>query len=277
MLCGTQITEPGPTPTHTPANTPERSSSETVRSNVTSSDSTPRRLPIDIRRQPDDTTCGPTCLHAVFDYFGDHVSLDDVQGNVSALPEGGTLGVLLANHALARGYRATIVTWNLHVFDPTWFAPGAPSLRDRLLRRAEAKQADTKLASAASAYVEFLDLGGKVEFRDLEAGLLTRTLRQGVPILTGLSATFLYRESRQRPSDEEPDDVAGDPVGHFVVLSGHDPANDQIYVTDPLHPNPLSEHHTYPVPTQRLIGAIYLGVLTYDANLVLLEPDGERG
>ena len=32
-----------------------------------------------------------------------------------------TLAVLLGCHALRRGYEATIYTFNLQVFDPTWF------------------------------------------------------------------------------------------------------------------------------------------------------------
>jgi len=33
------------------------------------------RLPVQILPQPDETTCGPTCLHAVFRYFGEDVPL----------------------------------------------------------------------------------------------------------------------------------------------------------------------------------------------------------
>ena len=227
----------------------------------------------EIRRQPDDTTCGPTCLHAVYRYFGDDVALGDLVEQVPSLAGGGTLGVLLATHALARGYRATIVTWNLQIFDPTWFAPTRPSLRERLLLRAEAKR-NPKLRMSARAYVDFLDAGGKVEFRDLEPALLRRFLRRDVPILTGLSASFLYRDARERPEDGKPDDIAGDPVGHFVVLTGYRPEEREVLVSDPLYPNPLAEVHTYPVKMERLIGAIYLGVLTYDANLIVLEPPG---
>lgn len=228
-------------------------------------------IPFEIQRQPDDLTCGPTCLHAVYRYFGDETPLPQILGQVPSLEHGGTLGVLLANHALARGYRATIVTWNLQIFDPTWFAPGAPPLRDRLELRAQAK-ADEKVGFAARAYAEYLEAGGRIEFGDLEPALLRRFLRRRIPILTGLSATFLYREARERPLDMKPDDVAGDPVGHFVVLTGYQPATRQVLVTDPLHPNPLSVVHTYPVEMERVIGAIYLGVLTHDANLVVIEP-----
>ena len=30
---------------------------------------------LEIQAQPDDLTCGPTCLHAVYRYFGDDVSI----------------------------------------------------------------------------------------------------------------------------------------------------------------------------------------------------------
>ena len=224
----------------------------------------------EIGRQPDDTTCGPTCLHAVYRYFGDEVPLEQLLREVPSLEGGGTLGVLLATDALKRGYRATIVTWNLQIFDPTWFEPGHPDLRERLLLRARGK-ADPRLDFSCRAYVEFLDAGGKLEFRDLEADLLRRYLRRRLPILTGLSASFLYREARERLPEGEPDDVLGDPVGHFVVLTGYRPKTREILVSDPLHPNPLAEVHTYPVKMERVIGAIYLGVLTYDANLIVLE------
>ena len=163
-----------------------------------------------IQRQPDDTTCGPTCLHAVYEHFGEDVPLDELLPQVPTLEGGGTLGVLLATHAVRRGYRVKLITWNLQVFDPTWFEPGASPLRDKLLARSAAKD-DPKITLAAQAYVDFLDAGGKLEFRDLEPSLLRKYLKRGVPILTGLSATFLYNNSRERGHDNEPDDVdAGD-------------------------------------------------------------------
>jgi hypothetical protein len=233
----------------------------------------------EIRRQPDDTTCGPTCLHAVYRYFGDERPLGTIRDEVRTVEGGGTLGVHLGLHALARGYAVELVTWNLNVFDPTWFAgSGSPSpaplsakLRERATALRRRPTRNLKLADACDAYVEFVEAGGTVVFKDLDSALLRRYLKRGVPILTGLSATWLYREMREH-SDGREDDVAGDPSGHFVVLTGYDTAERAVRVTDPMHPNSLSPVHTYPVATTRLIGAIYLGVLTYDANLLAIEP-----
>jgi ABC-type bacteriocin/lantibiotic exporter with double-glycine peptidase domain len=46
-------------------------------------------LRLDILPQPDDTTCGPTCLHAVYRYWGDEIPLAQVIG---ACPRGGPSG-----------------------------------------------------------------------------------------------------------------------------------------------------------------------------------------
>ena len=68
----------------------------------------PSRLHLDILPQPDDSTCGPTCLHAVYRYFGDYVPLPVMVAEVPQLETGGTLASLLGLHALRRGYRARL-------------------------------------------------------------------------------------------------------------------------------------------------------------------------
>ena len=230
------------------------------------------RLAIEIQPQPDDLTCGPTCLHAVYRFYGDEVALEQVVAEVGALETGGTLAVLLACHALRRGYRATIYTYNLHLFDPTWFAVPGVDLRAKLEAQAKAKP-DAKLRFATEAYLEFLSLGGQVKYEELSARLLRRHLRRGHPLLAGLSSTYLYgvaRESAER--DFAPDDVGGSPGGHFVVLHGYEPEERIVHVADPYQDNPLDDGLHYAVGMDRLVGAILLGVITWDANLTIVEP-----
>ena len=230
-------------------------------------------IQFEIHAQPDDISCGPACLHAVYRYFGTQSDMQAVLREVPRLPDGGTLAVHLANHALSRGYETRIVTWNLQLFDPTWFAGGPERITERLLLQAQAKS-DPKIREASRAYVQFLGLGGKLEFRELDAALLRGPLQRGIPIITGLSATFLYQAARERSHDQEPDDVLGEPVGHFVVLTGYVPGAKLVHVSDPLYPNPLAPTHEYTVGIGRVLGAVYLGALTHDANLLILEPHG---
>jgi len=229
-------------------------------------------LDLDILAQPDDTTCGPTCLHALYRYYGDELPLPMLIEEVQSLAEGGTLAVMLACHALKRGYRAKIYTYNLHIFDPTWFNPARPDLRERLEKQSLLKD-DAKLRFATKAYLEYLALGGKIEFNDLTHSLIRRHLKAGNPILTGLSATYLYNCSRENPEDCKDDDMGGYPSGHFVVLYGYNRERRTVMVADPLTRN----EHYYEVEIHRLVSAILLGIVTYDANLLVIEPSGKKG
>ncbi len=131
-----------------------------------------------VEEQPDDVTCGPACLHGVYRHYGDDVSLDRVVADTRTLDQGGTLDVFLANHALQRGYAATILTYNLDLFDPTWFALPNEEIRARLAAQAKVKPW-RRLQTATRGYDEFLRLGGKLELRDLEPALLRKFLKRG--------------------------------------------------------------------------------------------------
>lgn len=225
-----------------------------------------------IEVQPDTTTCGPTCLHAVYRHFGDDLSLAEVIDQIERLDHGGTLDVFLANHALERGYRATIHTWNLEVFDPTWFAEPNTDVTAKLREQLTAKRRE-KLRIATRGYLAFLGAGGKLRLDDLNRDLLRRLLADGHPVMTGLSATYLYRSAREWGPEDTEDDIRGEPVGHFVLLTGYDRKSREITVADPTSPNPRGSQR-YRVHIDRVIAAILLGALTYDANLLVIRPCG---
>src|SRR5436305_1632081 len=49
------------------------------------------RLPVKILPQPDETTCGPTCLHAIYRYWGEDEPLTTVIGRAQRFEGGGTV------------------------------------------------------------------------------------------------------------------------------------------------------------------------------------------
>jgi hypothetical protein len=233
------------------------------------------RLKLEILPQPDDTTCGPTCLHALYQFHNDPLPLEQVIDETEELESRGTLAVLLACHALKRGYEAIIYTYNLQVFDPTWFAADPPPLAQRLQAQMAAKDSPG-LHVATRGYIEFLRLGGLVRMEDLTSELIRRYLTRGIPILTGLSATFLYRDAREFGPNFDSDDVRGVPAGHFVVLCGYDRQSRNVLLADPLMPNPLASEHLYELDIDRVINAILLGILTHDANLLIIQPRAKK-
>jgi hypothetical protein len=131
---------------------------------------------------------------------------------------------------------------------------------------------------ATAAHLEYLEAGGSIRFEELTPDLIRRTLSQGLPIMTGLSATYLYgcaREVYDEVGGATYDAIRGFPTGHFVVLHGYDPNTDSVLVADPYFDNPFDEGHNYRVGIVRLLGAIMLGVLSYDGNLLFIEPEDD--
>lgn len=240
-----------------------------------------RVLRVPILPQPDDETCGPTCLHAVYRYWNDDISLEEVIASARSLNSAnagrGTLAVMLGTHALARGYRARLFTFNLQVFDPTWFRKdgnaSAEHLAEKLVAQAHAKGHESpRLRVATESYLEFLKLGGEIHYRELTSRLISGFIKDGAPVLTGLSATYLYGCAREFGPNDDYDDIRGEPAGHFVVVNGYSGRTRQASIADPLADNPGFATQGYTVPMSRLVPAIMLGVLTYDANLLVLEP-----
>ena len=228
-----------------------------------------------IQTQPTDTSCGPACLHAVYNYFGDTISLEQVMHEVSYLTRGGTLDVFLACHALNRGYSAIIYTYNLTIFDPTWFKGNSSIIAGKLKSQMEAKDVP-KIHEATRGYLEFLKLGGELRFQDLTPSLIRKYVKRSIPILTGLSSTYLYRSPREYGRDEDWDDIRGEPSGHFVVLYGYNREERTVMIADPFLQNPYAEGHHYMINIDRVLCSILLGVLTYDANLLIISPRKTR-
>ncbi len=228
-------------------------------------------LPVKILPQPDETTCGPTCLHAVYRYWGDKEALEPIIDRTGRLEQGGTFAVFLACDALRKGYRATIYTYNLNVFDPSWFGRREIDIAERLQRQREVKM-DYRLQQATTGYIDFLKLGGRLRLIDLSRGLIERMLRRKLPILTGLSSTYLYRVKREYGPDDLPDDVRGVPSGHFVVIAGYNHATRKVLVVDPYTLNPYGGPHEYWIGIDRVLGAVLLGIVTHDANLLIIHP-----
>jgi hypothetical protein len=233
-------------------------------------------IKLDIQAQPDDETCGPTCLHSLYRHYGlEGLTFRQVLASIQRLDNGGTLAEILGCDALRRGFDATIYTYHLQMFDPSWFASDGlahdpADLMARLAKQSRARKGDRRFRVSTRAFIEFVRMGGKVRMQDLTPGLIRGYLGEGIPIIAGLSSTFLYRTPREAGAED--DDIMGEPQGHFVMLVGYDGEAREVLVADPLDPNPPFHTAKYRLDVDRLVNAILLGILTYDANLLVIRP-----
>lgn len=222
-----------------------------------------------IQEQPTHTSCGPTCLHGIYSFFEDHIKLSKVIKEISDFEEGGgTLGVVLANHALKRGYDVTVYTYNINIFDPTWFQSDQQEIIDSLAKRRDRWSADHKEVFAINSYIKFLERGGKIRMETLSKNLIRSILSEKVPIITGLSSTWLYQAPREDQVKNIDDPIHGDPSGHFVIIEGI--SRTHASICDPYRFNPISSTNYYKVTFDRLFNSILLGISSRDGNLIVI-------
>jgi hypothetical protein len=222
-----------------------------------------------IEQQPTETSCGPTCLHAIYRWYGDDVPLDHLIPAIPALDGGGTLAIHMGVDALERGYHTDFYSCNIRVLDPSWF-PGTDASLIEKLRASRKVRRSKKERFELEALEIYVRNGGNLRMEALTRALIRNHLLRGHPILAGLSATFLYNEPREVPETGKPDDLGGKPEGHFVVLHGYESVTRLVTVYDPYPKAPLSVDHRYSVHIDRLINSILLGVLTHDANILII-------
>ena len=218
--------------------------------------------------QPDDESCGITCLQAVYGHYGLEIPAESLKHNVVHWHTGGTVGVNLGRHALTQGFSAEIYSYNLKVFDPTWRDLPVKELTAKLKSR-QKRIRSSRQKKEIGFYIDFLKNGGVVRFDDLDEVLVKRLFAASRPVICGLSATYLYQTMRELPNNEE-NDVIGHPVGHFVVVSGYKADTHEVEIHDPLRRHELSATGTYLLPFQKFSNAVMLGILTYDANLLVI-------
>lgn len=227
---------------------------------------------LSILPQPDDVTCGPTSLHSVYKFLGEEINLQELIQQIEMLEGGGTLAVYLGIDAIKRGYKATVYSYNLRIFDPSWFSFDSDQLIDKLEKQLEYKDGK-RFKKTCGAYLEFLKTGGKLKFDLLEPQLIKQYTEKGIPVIAGLSSTYLYpskREFETRNNKIDYDDVRGEPTGHFVVVK--DINEKEVWIADPYNQNPYNSiDREYRIPVQRFINSVMLGVITYDANLLIIE------
>ncbi len=231
-------------------------------------------LPFEITPQPNETTCGAAALQSVYRYWGLDLPIERATREVAHFTDGGTWAVHLGRDALARGFAVRIYTCDLHLFDPSWFWEGAGDLAGNLRRQLEAGARTRRQDVQIRAYLDFLERGGEVGMEELGTDLVGRYIREGVPVIAGLSSTWLHRSARERWEGDRSiaDDLRGTPTGHFVVVHGVDSRRRTFDIADPYLHRPFPGRHAYAIPIRRFFNALMLGVVTSDAKLLVVRP-----
>jgi len=64
--------------------------------------------------------------------------------------------------------------------------------------------------------------------------------------------------------------------GNFVVIGGYNRKERTLMVADPYGRHPYGPSHEYWINIDRVLGAVLLGIVTHDANVLVIHPQGSQ-
>ncbi len=224
-------------------------------------------LSISIERQPNDVSCGATCLYSIYHYYEDDITLEELLKEVKHVDNGGTLALLLGINALKRGYKALLITYNVDFFDPSWFVSPGVNIVSKL-RLQKRWRHELIIQQYTPWYLDYIKDGGSITSEPFTEELVKKCIDHGDPLLIGVNVSYLYGESRI--FRDRYNDIRGMSEGHFVIICGYDTLKGTLLIADPWQTNPFSLKSTYWVKFNHLITSMMLGVLTHDANVLVI-------
>ena len=171
------------------------------------------------------STCGQTSLRAVLDYFGLKFSLSEILKGVR-LYKTGTYIEDMALFAKSLGFKTKIITFDPEFFDPTWANLPQKSLLRKYKRSMKFKRGRKR---KREKILNYLKKGEKYSLQIPSRKLLFSYLKKKIPPILCIFSTILRKEKRRKNS--KLNDIAGKPMGHFVVLMGYE--NKKFIIMDP--------------------------------------------
>lgn len=149
----------------------------------------------------------------------------------------GTFMPYLGLYAMNAGFKSTITTHNINVFDPTWFKLSTKEINSKLERRSKEKDVPHEYQKESVAYSKYLAAGGGLKFDYIRPELLIKNLDQKKPIILDVCSTMLHIKHRKNRVADEYSDVSGMPMYHAIVVSGfvkgQSAKDDKFIIVDP--------------------------------------------
>ena len=229
----------------------------------------PKRVQLKVPRlKQKPFTCGPSSLQQVFAYYGIKKSINQLLKEIK-LYKKGTFDGQLGLCALENGFKAIIIDYNLHAYDPTWFKLSKKALIKKLKQSLKHRKGEYK--TKVQWLIKYFEAGGNIKFEIVTPELIKSYLKKKIPVIVCLMMTSLYKEKRRITIKQKKgrrsikSDLKGKPAGHYLVVSGYD--GDKLFVTDPYYNIPYSKKGEYKISSKELIASI----LMWNGSLLIIE------
>jgi len=222
--------------------------------------------------------CMQTAATQLLTFFDPTVQLDDVINAVPLYIENGekigTSPGHLAAYFAQQGYKTTVYTFDVELFDCSWNDLTPAEVITQIKKRAEYIPSNSWLAAYKHVLIDgwelFVKSGGNFALPILSVELLYNLLAND-PYLLMLNSTYLNHQAKSRydkPSDKMiPDSLKGRSTTHTVVCAGY--KDNKFLIVDPDPPKGIN-HHRW-ITQDHLIASIMSAQTESDNMLITIE------
>lgn len=213
---------------------------------------------------------GAETLRGIYAYYGEDISMDDLVVSTTRFSNRRLRPLALAIDALERGYAVTVHCCDTRIFDLSWMGLVSSELKEKLEYH-KSKADSVHLTQTFDAYIQILEKGGTIDLSEINRAVIRKAVELKAPIIAAVSATHLFHSKREYlDSKDRPvlDDAKGKTAGHLVAVTAW--VGKEITLHDPYLANPITGKAKYKVYISRLMRSILLGVLSYDAQMVVI-------
>lgn len=227
--------------------------------------------------QPTNTTCSPTALSMLLEYYGEKLDPLDIEVKVPQCVNGegekiGTINQQLATWCLSNGFDVVLYTFDCQIIDQSWAELSAEHQLERMKLRKDGwivpSVGEEWTKQYTQSYIDFISAGGILNIQPAVTTKLLYKLLETGPILPCVSYSTMYGAARSRNADEiksVDDDINGRAMNHSVVVYGNDEAGNFL-IADPWRKPGL---HT--IEPERMIASISTAQIECDNLLFQLE------
>jgi uncharacterized protein YvpB len=218
--------------------------------------------------------CAQASAAQLLNFLGRNKTIDEVKEEVPVYldKEGQPLGTSIghiANYFIQQGYKTTIHTTDIQLFDRSWIGKTNEELIELLQQREKYIKHPIYGADVFDVifdgYISYLKEGGSITFPLIDETYLVKMLEKG-PLFAVVSYNFLNSIPKYKYIKDEnkylQDPIQGNPTTHSIVIAGY--KDNKFYIVDP----DFDFGGKKWVDSGLLIASLYVAETNYD-NLII--------
>ncbi|MBD3362355.1 hypothetical protein GF362_01395 [Candidatus Dojkabacteria bacterium] len=220
-----------------------------------------------IKQKADSSACGPSCLQAIYKYYGKDLKLKMILEDLHIDKDTSTYVSQLARHLNTNHLSTTLISSNPFVVSPDWKAKPKKvvikELKEWILHHFNKGKVENIWIKEALYLLFYLQEGGNLKISNITTDLIDKYLEDQNLILCCLAENWIWGK-RKISKVVEYDNIKGHVNGHFVIV--YDKNKGDYQISDPYPTSIENKEGLYAINKEELLTA----TLTWSHEILIV-------